>query len=89
VSRVQEQSSLDYKLGVLHLWNFPNREIESERASPLIVAFVAFYRPPRNASTILSTIINMGAFNYIMRFLSLEVLYAVNDVTKSWPVEVP
>jgi hypothetical protein len=55
----------------------------------LMVAFIAFYRPPREHSTILITLINVGDFNYIMRFLSPEVLYVVNDVIMPWSVEVP
>jgi hypothetical protein len=63
------------------------KSIYREREPALgVVAFIAFYRPPREPTNYSIHCYKCGCFTYIMGFLSLEVFYVVSEVTKSWSV---
>jgi hypothetical protein len=51
-------------------------------------AFVAFYTPPREPSTIPTTLINVNGLITLWGLLSLEIFYVLSELTKSWLVEV-
>jgi hypothetical protein len=54
-----------------------------------MVAFIAFYWPPRELIDYFKHPYKYGCFNYILGFLNLEVFYMVSEVTKPRLVEVP